>query len=134
MNRTDEQKQAEVDRINANQSANDTQRDAFVALGHTVLFTASISFMGDVRPSAEIEHQWLLFASWFISLIGLFALTLSFQLANADNNRRVDEVHNDRTDDRNIGLEVSNEIGLWTFPVAMTATMAFAGLNLWSVT
>ncbi|MDQ0566862.1 hypothetical protein GRI55_05415 [Erythrobacter citreus] len=134
MNRTDEQRQAEVDRINANQSANDNQRDAFVALGHTVLFTASISFMGDVRPAAEIEHLWLLFAAWFISVVGLFALTFSFQLANADNNRRVDQIHDDSADDRNIWLEVSNEIGLWTFPAAMTATMAFAGLNLWSVT
>lgn len=133
MTRTDEQKQAEVDRINANQSANDGQRDAFVALGHTVLFTASISFMGEVRPAAEIEFVYILFGAWFVSAVGLLALTWSFQAAHNDNNRRVDTVHDDNADDRNVGLELANEIALWTFPAAMIATAIFAALNLWSV-
>lgn len=133
MSRTDKQKREEVAEINAAMSANASQRDAFIALGHTVLFTASISFMGDVRPAREIEFVSVLFFAWFLNAVGLIALTWSFQAAHNDNNRRIDRIHDDSAVDGNKGLEIANGVALWTFPAAMIATAVFAALNLWSV-
>ncbi len=133
MSRTDEQKREEVAEINAALSANASQRDAFIALGHTVLFTASISFMGDVRPAQEIEFVWVLLFAWALNAVGLIALTWSFQAAHSDNNRRIDRIHDDAAVDGNKCLGITNGVALWTFPAAMIATAVFAALNLWSV-
>lgn len=131
--RTDEQKREEVAGITAALSANASQRDAFIALGHTVLFTASIAFIGDVRPAGEIEFVWVLLVGWTLNAVGLLALTWSFQAAHKDGVKRIALIHDDAADDRSKSLDAANCIALWTFPSAMIAIAAFAGLNLWSV-
>lgn len=133
MTRTDDQKREEVAAITAALSANASQRDAFIALGHTVLFTASIAFMGDVRPADEIEFVWVLLVGWTLNAIGLVALTWSFQAAHEDGVRRIAQIHDDAADVGSTSLHVANCIALWTFPTAMIAIAIFASLNLWSV-
>lgn len=133
MTRTDEQKREEVVGITAALSANASQRDAFIALGHTVLFTASIAFMGDVRPADEIEFVWVLLVGWTLNALGLVALTWSFHVAHKDGLRRIALIHDDAADVSSKNLDTINGIALWTFPSAMIAIAAFAGLNLWSV-
>lgn len=131
--RTDDQKREEVAGITAALSANASQRDAFIALGHTVLFTASIAFMGDVRPAAEIESVWVLLVGWALNAIGLVALTWSFHVAHKDGLRRIALIHDDAADVTSKSLNAVNWIALWTFPTAMIAIAAFAGVNLWRV-
>lgn len=133
MMRDAEGKAREENSVVAAQIANGGQRDAFIALGHTVLFTASIAFMGDVRPAAQVEWIGLLFAAWTSSIIGLFALTLSFQVADRAADERLVHMHDDHANDRHRALDVCNSIALWTFPISMLGTAAFAAKNLWSV-
>lgn len=122
----------EAAEIAAAQVANASQRDAFVALGHTVLITASIAFMGDVRPAGEVEVLWLLILSWAVSVIGLFALTLSFHAAHSDSERRRLQIHDASLDDRDRLTSVCNMLALWSFPVSMLLTVVFATINLWN--
>ncbi len=131
--RSEEDKRQEVSAIIAAQIANGGQRDAFVALGHTVLFTASIAFMGDIRPASEIEWTWLLFLAWASSVIGLFALTWSFREAHIAGNDRLAKIHDDHIADGLDMVDITNGVALWTFPISMLATASFAGINLWSV-
>lgn len=133
MMRDAEGKAREESNVVAAQIANGGQRDAFIALGHTVLFTASIAFMGDVRPAAQVEWLGLLFAAWISSVIGLFALTLSFQIADQAADQRLEKMHDDGADDQHRPLDICNMIALWTFPASMFGTAAFAAKNLWSV-
>ena len=112
--------------------ANEGQRDAFLALGHTVLFTASIAFVSDVRPAEEVQGLWLLFVAWTLSIIGLFALTLSFQTAKSEAEKRLRDIHKDHVDDRGLLTNFCNGIALWTFPLSMLLTVIFAGINLWN--
>lgn len=133
MIRGEQERRDEAAGIISAQIANASQRDAFGALGHTVLFTASIAFMGDVRPAAEIEWHWLVFVAWASSVIGLFSLTLSFQLADSAAEKRIKALHDDGADDRHLWLGVCNFLALWTFPVSMLATASFAAKNLWSI-
>jgi hypothetical protein len=134
MTRSEQDRREEAAAIISAQIANASQRDAFALLGHTVLFTASISFMGDVRPAAEIEWHWLVFVAWASSVIGLFALTLSFQLADGAAEKRIKYLHEEGIDDRHFWLSACNSLALWTFPVSMLATAGFAAKNLWSIT
>lgn len=46
--RSDSDWRPELQEINASNIANEAQRDAFVALGHTALLAASIAFIGGV--------------------------------------------------------------------------------------
>jgi hypothetical protein len=133
MTRSEQDRREEAAAIIAAQIANASQRDAFAALGHTVLFTASIAFMGDVRPAAEIEWHWLVFVAWASSVLGLFALTLSFQLADSAAEKRIKALHDEGADDHHFWLNVWNFLALWTFPVSMLATAGFAAKNLWSI-
>ena len=131
--RSDEDKRQEVAGIIAAQIANAGQRDAFVALGHTVLFTASIAFMGDIRPAGEVEWTWLLFLSWASSVIGLIALTWSFREAHVAADERIAKIHDDDADDGLDAVDFANAVALWTFPLSMLLTAVFVGTNLWSV-
>ncbi|WP_143738505.1 hypothetical protein [Erythrobacter colymbi] len=134
MTRTPEQKMKESAEIKAAQMANESQRDAFTALGHTVLFSASIAFLADIRKPSEIEQIWLLYSAWASTLIGLFALTWSFQEAHRAANRRISSLHDDNASDATPLLDALNFVSLWSFPISMLGIAAFAAINLWSIT
>ena len=131
--RSEEDKRQEVAAIIAAQIANGGQRDAFVALGHTVLFTASIAFMGDIRPAGKVEWTSLLFLSWASSVVGLIALTWSFREAHVAADERIANIHNDDADDSLDAVDFANAVSLWSFPLSMSLTAAFAAINLWRV-
>lgn len=132
--RSPQEVQQEAAELSAAQIANGGQRDAFAALGHTVLFTASIAFIGDIRPAVEVQGLWLLMISWTSSVIGLFALTLSFQIAHSEADKRRQAIHDVLVDDRGLVTNMCNGIALWTFPLSMLLTVVFAAVNIGSVT
>jgi hypothetical protein len=109
--------------------ANEIQRDAFVSLGHTALFAASIAFIGDVAKPGEAEFLWILYLAWASSVLGLLSLTASFELAKRQNDKQRDLVHL-------LALEVSpfadyaNRLALWTFPISLICLAFFAGINV----
>ena len=120
--------------VKAAQITNASQRDSFTALGHTVLFSASIAFLADIRKPSEIEQIWLLYSGWGSTLVGLFALTWSFQEAHRAADRRISSLHDDNASDATRLLDALNAIALWSFPISMLCVAAFAAINLWRIT
>ncbi|MGC4252342.1 MAG: hypothetical protein QM605_13010 [Sphingobium sp.] len=67
--------------LDAAHAQNEAGRDAFIALAHTALFAASVSFVGDVAPITEAIWQPALILGWSADVVGLLALTFSFGAA-----------------------------------------------------
>lgn len=121
----------ELQDINASHLANEAQRDALVALGHTALFAASIAFIGGVEALKSAHGLGFLCGAWGSSVIGLFALTLSFELAKRCANDRRKAIH-DQNAPHGSMAELSNSVALWTFPLSMTLLTIFAVVNIYA--
>lgn len=115
--------------LDAAHAQNEAGRDAFVALAHTALFAASVSFVGDVAPLTKAVWKPMLVAGWFADVVGLLALTFSFGAA-----RRI-------IDARRAALnaieapasrfaEALNGVALWSFPVALLCLFSFVTANV----
>lgn len=108
---------------------NEAGRDAFIALAHTALFAASVSFVGDIAPLAEAIWRPALIATWTADVIGLLALTLSFGAAR----RAVDARRaalNDPVAPQSRLAEALNGIALWSFPLALLCLFSFVTANV----
>lgn len=115
--------------LDAAHAQNEAGRDAFVALGHTALFAASVSFVGDVAPLTEAIWKPMLLAGWSADVIGLLALTLSFGAARRSIDARRAAL-NDSEAPTSGGLELLNGIALWCFPVALLCLFSFVTANV----
>lgn len=108
---------------------NEAQRDAFVSLGHTALFASSIAFIGDVARPGEAIFLNVLYASWTSSVVGLLALTASFEFAKRSTDLQRESIF--LPDFKPSALaDVSNRIALWTFPVSLLCLALFAAINI----
>lgn len=121
---------SELEAIDAAQIANEAQRDAFVALGHTALFAASIAFIGDVRPAGEAETLWSLYIAWASSIVGLIALMFSFDVARRAANSRRRSIYYQIVDDSAALVNLCNAVARWTFPISLIFLAAFAAINV----
>jgi len=115
--------------LDAAHAQNETGRDSFVALGHTALFAASVSFVGDVTPLAEATCKPLLIAGWSADVIGLLALTLSFGAARRSIDARRAAL-NEIVPPVIRLAELPNGIALWSFPVALLCLFSFVTANV----
>lgn len=64
-------------------------------------------------------------------MIGLFALTLSFELAKRCANERRKAIHGQDSTNGSMA-EWANSVALWTFPVSMTLLTIFAVINIYA--
>lgn len=128
--RPPEECRSELQAIDAAQIANEAQRDAFVALGHTALFAASIAFIADVRPAGEAEALWSLYVAWTSSVVGLLALTVSFDVARRAANSRRQSIYEQVVDDSAGLVNFCNAVALWTFPISLILLAVFAAINV----
>ena len=129
MNRSADDFNHERQALDAAHAQNEAGRDAFIALAHTALFAASIAFVGDIAPLAEAVWKPALICGWLASVVGLFALTVSFDAARrAIDARRA--ALNDEDPPSSRLCEALNATALWSFPVALLCLFSFATANM----
>lgn len=115
--------------LDAAHAQNEAGRDAFIALAHTALFAASVSFVGDVAPITEAIWRPALILGWSADIVGLLALTFSFGAARkAIDARRAALNDPDPPNDRI--CEWLNATALWSFPVALLCLFSFVTANV----
>lgn len=127
--RSPEECQIELSNIDQAHIQNEAGRDAFLALAHTALFAASIAFIGSLSEAAEADWRWLLVSAWSSNVVGLISLTFSFHAAGSHIARRRQQIYDDNAD-RPTWAALLNAVALWSFPVALISTFAFAVLNI----
>src|SRR4051812_6629942 len=115
--------------LDASHNQNEAGRDAFVAVAHTALFAASVSFVGDVTPLTDAILIPLLILGWFASVVGLFALTISFGAARRAIDARRAALNDDNPPNSRF-CEVLNGIALWSFPAALLCLFLFVTANV----
>lgn len=115
--------------LDAAHAQNEAGRDAFVALAHTALFAASVSFVGDVAPLAQAVWKPVLILGWLADVIGLLALTVSFGAARKAIDARCAALNDPEPPD-SWTAEVLNGIALWSFPVALLCLFSFVTANV----
>ncbi|WP_300534994.1 hypothetical protein [Sphingosinicella sp.] len=115
--------------LDAAHAQNEAGRDAFIALAHTALFAASVSFVGDVTPITQAIWRPALILGWAADVVGLLALTFSFGAARrAIDARRA--ALNDLNPPTDRLCEQLNSIALWSFPVALLCLFSFVTANV----
>jgi hypothetical protein len=115
--------------LDAAHAQNEAGRDAFIALAHTALFAASVSFVGDVAPITEAIWRPALVLGWLAAVVGLLALSFSFGAARrAIDARRAALNDADPPNDRI--CELLNATALWSFPVALLCLFSFVTANV----
>jgi hypothetical protein len=108
---------------------NEAGRDAFLAVAHTALFAASVSFVGDLRPIENLVWVGALISAWIAGVTGLLALTVSFSAARrAIDARRA--ALNDPIAPTNLFAERLNGVALWSFPAALLCLFSFVTSNV----
>lgn len=127
--RTPEDLTHELQAIDAAHAQNEAGRDAFIALGHTALFAASVSFVGEVAPLADAIWKPILIAGWTADVIGLLALTASFVVARHTIDARRAALY-DRDPPSALILDLLNAAALWSFPAALVFLFAFVTANV----
>jgi hypothetical protein len=127
--RTKEDYEHERQALDAAHAQNEAGRDAFIAVAHTALFAASISFVADVAPITKAIWIPILISAWAANVIGLFALTLSFGAARrAIDARRA--ALNDEDPPNHPWAEGLNAIALWSFPASLLCLFSFVTANV----
>jgi hypothetical protein len=115
--------------LDAAHAQNEAGRDAFIAIAHTALFAASVSFVGDVAPLQEAIWRPALILGWTFDVTGLLALTFSFTTARrAIDARRAALNEPDPPAERL--TETLNSIALWSFPLALLCLFSFVTANV----
>lgn len=115
--------------LDAAHAQNEAGRDAFIALAHTALFAASVSFVGDVAPITKAIWRPALIACWLADVIGLLALTFSFSAARRAIDARRAALNEENPPEDRL-CEQLNAISLWSFPVALLCLFSFVTANL----
>lgn len=129
MSRTPEDYAHELQALDAAHAQNEAGRDAFIALAHTALFAASVSFVGDVAPLTEAIWRPALIAGWLADVVGLLALTISFGAARrAIDARRA--ALNDSDPPSSFWPDLLNGVALWSFPAALLCLFSFVTANV----
>src|SRR5437588_2905779 len=115
--------------LDAAHGQNEAGRDVFIALAHTALFAASVSFVGDVAPLTQAIWVPVLIAGWTASVVGLVALTISFGAARRAIDARREALNDDNPPNSWIP-EALNAIALWSFPVTLLCLFSFVTANV----
>ena len=115
--------------LDAAHAQNETNRDTFVALSHTALFAASVSFIGNVAPIKTAIWKPALLSGWTADLVGLLALTLSFGAARRAIDARRRALNDGEAPEHRLA-EVLNAISLWSFPLALLCLFSFVTANV----
>lgn len=129
MTRSPEDYAHELQALDAAHAQNEAGRDAFIALAHTALFAASVSFVGDVAPLTEAIWRPALILGWSADVVGLLALTVSFVAARRAIDARRAAI-NDPDPPTNRFCDWLNAIALWSFPVALLCLFSFVTANV----
>lgn len=127
--RTEQEKQQELATLYQSHTQNEAARDSFVGLGHTALFAASISFVGDVAPLQSAVFVVALILAWASSVVGLLSLAWSFEASRKASDARIKAI-NDPVAPDSLRLEQMNRIALWTFPISLILVFIFAAANV----
>jgi hypothetical protein len=115
--------------LDAAHNQNEAGRDAFVAIAHTALFAASVSFVGDVTSLNDAIWLPTLIGGWAASVAGLLALTVSFGAARRAIDARRAALNDDNPPNSSIP-EVLNAVALWSFPFALLCLFSFVTANV----
>lgn len=119
----------EVDALSQAHLQNETARDAFLALAHTALFAASVSFVSDVAENHQAKLLWLLIAGWLASVLGLLALTWSYFETSRHIRTRFQTIFDTAVAEPRLAT-LLNTGALLSFPVALISTFVFAAANI----
>lgn len=128
-NQTAEERNAELSALDAAHIQNETARDTFLALGHTALFAASISFIGQLGALNEAIWRPVIYVAWLSSVIGLLGHTASFGAARRLIDARRAEIFNIKEPDPRFADRL-NVVSLWTFPIALVSVFVFVVANV----
>jgi hypothetical protein len=112
--------------------ANQNGRDAFLAVAHTALFAASISFVGDVVKDHELQFVWLIISSWAVGVVGLVSLVASYASAQHEIGKRREAIFHDTHSNYNLTSKL-NKMALYSFPIVLFLTFAFAACNVFNM-
>ena len=129
MTRSPEEVERELQVIDAAHAQNEAGRDAFVALAHTALFAASVSFVGDVAPVTHAKLLPVLLFGWTADVVGLLALTVSFSAARRFTDARRRALYEPEAPAGRLPKWL-NAISLWSFPVALVCVFLFVLTNV----
>lgn len=119
----------ELQALDQAHAQNEAARDSFIALAHTALFAASVSFVGSAVPLAKAVWRWALIGGWAVDVFGLLALTISFATARKAIDARRAAIYAD-TPPIAIWSERLNGWALWSFPVALLCLFSFVTANV----
>ena len=119
----------ELQALDQAHAQNEAARDSFVALAHTALFAASVSFVGSAVPLAKAIWPWALVAGWAIDVIGLLSLTISFATARKAIDARRVAIYAE-TAPIAVWSDRLNELALWSFPAALLCLFSFVTANV----
>ena len=119
----------ELQALDQAHAQNEAARDSFVALAHTALFAASVSFVGSAVPLSKAVWTSALIAEWTLDVIGLLALTLSFVTARKAIDARRAALY-DEMPPIALWSDRLNGLALWSFPAALLCLFSFVTANV----
>ncbi len=119
----------ELDALDQAHAQNEVARDSFVALAHTALFAASVSFVGSAVPLAKAVWPAVLIGGWAFDVVGLLSLTISFATARTAIDARREALYAD-TPPIAIWSDRLNSFALWSFPAALLCLFSFVTANV----
>lgn len=127
--RTPEEIAHELEVIDQAHAQNEAGRDSFIALAHTALFAASVSFVGEVAPLTSAIWKPALISGWTADVVGLLALTFSFGAARRFTEARRAAIYHAEAPIHRMP-EILNGIALWSFPVSLLCLFSFVTANV----
>jgi hypothetical protein len=130
--RTPDDFKHELQALDTAHAQNEAARDSFVALAHTALFAASVSFVGSAVPLAKAVWPYALVAGWAIDVLGLLARTVSFATARKAVDARRAALYDDIPPVA-AWSERLNGFALWSFPAALLCLFSFVTANVVSI-
>lgn len=119
----------ELQALDQAHAQNEAARDSFVALAHTALFAASVSFVGSAVPLAKAVWLWALIAGWALDVLGLLSLAVSFATARKTIDARRAALYAE-TPPIAVWLDRLNWFALWSFPAALLCLFSFVTANV----
>jgi hypothetical protein len=127
--RSPDELQQELQGLDQAHAQNEAARDSFVALAHTALFAASVSFVGSAVPLVKAVWLPALIAGWAVDVLGLLSLTISFATARKAIDARREAIYAD-TPPIAIWSDRLNSFALWSFPAALLCLFSFVTANV----
>ncbi|MBW6525221.1 hypothetical protein KZ813_00015 [Sphingomonas sp. RHCKR7] len=119
----------ELQALDQAHAQNEAARDSFVALAHTALFAASVSFVGSAVPLSKAVWISALIAGWTLDVVGLLALTISFVTARKAIDSRRAALYAE-TPPIAVWSDRLNSLALWSFPAALLCLFSFVTANV----